>query len=404
MSDSMPSQQQRAAERLITGQAWDDYCNMIRLAGHEIERWGDGINDLDRAEWYRFLTRLMRNGLERFVENRDSGNPQLRDAPWRCFINLQNPDQDHLMAEFSAEGEYVIRGEPGTVPYFIISTWSAPEPGEPGAEDWAVQGLEGLERFNPALLRTGHFLASDDLQRGPDGHFQIVVSRTEHPGNWLRMDADTTGIIVRVVYSDRQQERPPALSISPLDGVHLQPLDPAALSTNLAKAGQLVLGYTQLVNEWWQNFSPHPNQIRFSMERYLSNGGVADRQFGFGAWQKAEHEALVLEFYPPECEYWIFQICNVWQENLDIYELGRGYVTSRTVQLEDSGLVRIVIADRNPGVANWIDSFAHVQGLMGLRLIQTKGVPEVRCYRGPLAALEQDGIEAIPTWFEEQQQ
>src|SRR5690625_4725103 len=89
MTDSRPEEEQRAAERLLAGQAWDDYCDTIRLAGHQIEQLGDGLSDLDRAEWYRFLTRLMRNGLERFVENRDPGNPRFRDAPWRCFVKTR---------------------------------------------------------------------------------------------------------------------------------------------------------------------------------------------------------------------------------------------------------------------------------------------------------------------------
>jgi len=406
MTDSRPEEEQRAAERLLAGQAWDDYCDTIRLAGHQIEQLGDGLSNLDRAEWYRFLTRLMRNGLERFVENRDPGNPRFRDAPWRCFINLQNPDQDHLMAELplGSGKDFIIRGERGTVPYFILSTWTAAEPAVPGASSWADQGLEGLEDFNPALLQTGDFIASGDLQYDAEGRFEIVLSPEPGPGNRLRLDEDTTGIIVRVVYEDRTSEQPPRFTLTPAEGRRIQPLEPAALSNNLAKAAQLVLGYTGLVTDWWQSFEPRANQIHFSMERYLSNGGVADREFGFSAWRKEHNEALVVEFTPPDCEYWIFQLCNLWQENLDTYEQGNGYINNRTARLEADGSVRVIIADRDPGVGgNWMDSLSHTQGMMGLRLIQTRGVPVVRCLRGPLEALERDGIQALAHHFEEQE-
>ena len=43
-----------AASRLASGRAWDDFCEVIRLAGHTVDRWGDEIGDLERAEWYRF--------------------------------------------------------------------------------------------------------------------------------------------------------------------------------------------------------------------------------------------------------------------------------------------------------------------------------------------------------------
>ena len=76
----------RAAERLITGQAWDDYCETLKAAGRMIEEFGEQPSDLDRAEWYRFLTRLMRRGAERLIENGEPTRPRLRDMPWRQSI------------------------------------------------------------------------------------------------------------------------------------------------------------------------------------------------------------------------------------------------------------------------------------------------------------------------------
>ena len=58
-----------AERRLVSGRAWDDFCESVRRAGHMIERFGDEVDALDRAEWYRFMTRLMRNGFERYMEN-----------------------------------------------------------------------------------------------------------------------------------------------------------------------------------------------------------------------------------------------------------------------------------------------------------------------------------------------
>jgi hypothetical protein len=124
--------------------------------------------------------------------------------------------------------------------------------------------------------------------------------------------------------------------------------------------------------EWKHDLSASPNSLEFSDERYLSHGGVADRQFAFGVWRKPAHQALVVEFDPPECEYWNFQLCNIWQENLDNYEDGQGYVTKSTATHEPDGRVRIVIADTDPRLAgNWVDSFGHTSGLMGLRFINT---------------------------------
>ena len=59
----------RARDRLVSGEAWDDFCETLKVAGRVIDAFGDAPSDLERAEWYRFLSRLTRNGFERMVEN-----------------------------------------------------------------------------------------------------------------------------------------------------------------------------------------------------------------------------------------------------------------------------------------------------------------------------------------------
>lgn len=387
-----------AADRLTSGRAWEDFCDTLRLAGRMIEQWGDEPSELDRAEYYRFLSRLCRNGFERFVENCEPERPRLRDGSWRQSINFQNPDQDHLLSEFvDGRHEYRITGQRGTVPYFILGAWRAAQPADLGARDWAAQGVAGLKEFDPATLTTTAFLQSDQMTFAPDGSFEIILSQKKHPGNWLPLTADTTGILVRVVYHERSRETPPEMRIERLDAVEPQPITAAQMSEGLAKAGQVVLGYSELVRSWWQdNLAQRPNQIRFSMATYLSNGGVADRQHGFGSWRRGPGQALVIEFTPPECEYWIFQLCNRWQENLDNYEDGQGYVTKFTVKPESDGRVRVVIAERDPGIGgNWIDPYGHEAGGMSLRLIKTTGVPKLTAHLVGLAELSRQGWDAL---------
>jgi len=387
-----------AKQRLLSGRAWDDFCETLRLAGHAIESWGDLPDELDRTEWYRFLTRVARNGLERFVENCEPDRPRLRDAPWRQSINVQCPDQDHLLAEFvDGSCEYRIRGQRGTLPYFVIAAWSAPQPADLGARDWAPLGPKGLRDFDPATLRTTSFLQSDQIRFESDGSFEVIVSQREHPGNWLALRPDSVGILIRTVHHDRAKEVAPRFEIERLDQPKPRPIRPEEMSAGLAKAGQVVLGYSELVRAWWQeNLGQRPNQLRFSRTTYLSNGGVPDRHFAFGAWRKSAEQALVLEFRPPDCEYWIFQLCNLWQENLDNYEDGQGYVTKFTARGESDRSVRIVVAERDPGIGgNWIDSFGHSAGIMGLRLIKCDEPPPVVIHLIELAALEREGERAL---------
>ena len=112
--------------------------------------------------------------------------------------------------------------------------------------------------------------------------------------------------------------------------------------------------------------------------------------------QKKADEALVIRFSPAECEYWIFQVCNRWQENLDVYEDGQGYLTQFTAAFEEDGSVLAILADRDPGLGgNWINSFQHEAGVFSLRLIQTTGGSPITIHRVDLPSLEQEGWRAL---------
>jgi hypothetical protein len=391
----------KAAERLLSGRAWDDFCEQVRLAGHMVDRFGDTADALDRAEWYRFVTRLMRNGFERFMENCEPERPRLRDAPWRQGINFQSPDQDHLLAEFT-DGSlaYRVRGNRGGVPYFVMAAWSARQPPDLAAHDWAGLGTAGLQQFDPAMLRTTGFLPSEAIHFDAEGNFEVIVSRDKPEGavDWLPITADCVGILVRVVYHRRELTVPPTMAIERLDGADPRPLSPAEAAAGLAKSAQLVLGYAELVRSWWQdNLGKRPNRIRFSRAVYLSNGGVPDRHHGFGTWECNPDEALVVEFTPVPCDYWILQLCNIWQENLDCYEDGDGYVQKYRARHQADGTVRIVVCEQDPGIGgNHIRPCGHVHGGWSLRFIRTSGEPPpVRVYRVPLAALREHGEAAL---------
>ena len=151
------------------------------------------------------------------------------------------------------------------------------------------------------------------------------------------------------------------------------------------------------MRDWWANkLPPESNRIVFSEATYLSNGGVLDRLHGFGRWQKSAGDALVVQFTPPECEYWILQLCNLWHENLDVYEDGQGYVTKFNARYDSGGSIVAVIADTDPGVGgNWIDSFAHTNGIFSLRLIKPTDAPFVTIHCVPLARLRAEGFACL---------
>ena len=257
----------RARERLVDGQAWDDFCDTLKVAGHVIDEFGDEPSDQERAEWYRYLTRMVRNGFERMVENCEPERPRLRDAPWRQSINVQSPDQDHLMCEFvDGRHEYRISGHRGTLPYFIIATWTAPQPPDLASRNWAELGVDGLADFDPTHLKTTSFLHSGEIDFDDEGRFEVILSQTPRERNWVALEESTTGVWIRTLYANREDTVAPRMRIERLDRPKPRPLEPEEMSAGLAKAGQIVLGYAELVRAWWQNnLSQRPNSIDLSL-------------------------------------------------------------------------------------------------------------------------------------------
>ena len=393
----------RAANRLLSGQAWEDYCDTLRETGRIVNAFGDSLSELDRVEWYRFLSRYVRMGFEHYVECSEPTRPRFHDMTWRQSINFTSPLQDHLFADFvDGSATYAIEGNRGTLPYFVMASLEFDGPADFGAQNWAARGVAGLKDFNPALLKTRGALQSQDMEFDVAGNFRVILSQTRPATgeNWLKLTPGASMLLVRGVYSRREGTVPATMRIARLDKAPPRPIDAAFLAGALAKAGQMTLAYAELARGWWQdNLATRPNTLRFDEALYMSNGGVKDDRFhGFGAWECAADEALIVKFTPIPCDFWTFQFCNIWQENFDNYEEGQGYVYKDGAELEADGTVTLVVSATNPGCGGtWIDPYGHSQGGWSFRLIKTYGKlpPPVYTWRVRRADLQREGLALL---------
>ena len=64
-------------KNVIDGQVWSDFCDALKQAGEVILREDSTANPLDRAEGWRYLSRLTRLALEQSVEHADTEAPTL---------------------------------------------------------------------------------------------------------------------------------------------------------------------------------------------------------------------------------------------------------------------------------------------------------------------------------------
>lgn len=352
---------------ILSGQAWDAYCDALKAAGAAILRPETPVTALDRAEGWRFLSRLARMGLEMMVECADPEFPAFYRATHETVKILgDNPDTLYGNATISGTRRYRISGQRGTAPYLTFGT---------KANRLATAGT---------LVSTGELDAAD-MAFGPDGSFEIALSRDRQPGNWLPLDADSSMLLVRETFLDRARETPTRLAIECLD----RPAAPAPLSaeklrTGLAAAAGFVAGTARTTVEWAEMFRRRPNLLpRLDQDFFQRAGGHPSIYYCHGYWELGPDEALEIHTEIPPCTYWNFVLQNYWMESTD-YRFLASYVNKRSAHRNADGTVTIIVASRDPGAANFIDTAGHRSGTMLLRWVGATEHPEPRCRVIPL--------------------
>ena len=94
------------------------------------------------------------------------------------------------------------------------------------------------------------------MEIAEDGSFEIIVSRTEQPGNWLPMGENSNSILVRQTFQDRVNEQRAELKIERIGASEErpQPLTPEKLQRALVGATLWVQGAATMFENWSESF------------------------------------------------------------------------------------------------------------------------------------------------------
>ncbi|KAA5834919.1 DUF1214 domain-containing protein [Saccharopolyspora hirsuta] len=337
---------------------WSEFCRALERAGEVVLRDAAPDTPLDRAEGFRYLSRLTREMLYSCVDNADPDFPRLHELDL-VKIGADNPDNVYLSANIRGDRSYRITGKRGTIAYFSIGS---------KANRYAKDGT---------MASTGE-LTDADLVVEPDGTVEIIASATEQGRNWLPLAPDSTGLVVRQTYLDRSTETPGQWHIERLDApAGPAPLSPEFLVGALRRAALSVHGTAATFADWTELFMTRPNELPdFGQEMFQRAGGDPEIYYLHGYWTLRPDQAWVIETEVPDCPYWNFQLNNWWMESLD--HRRRISVNKHTATL-DGGTLTIVVADRDPGVGNWIDTCGHRSGTALLRWLGADAHPIPRC-------------------------
>lgn len=344
-------------EKATSGEAWSEFCDMLKSAGQLITENSDN-DELERAEGFRYLARLLAGALNDGIDPSPLNPPQLNYRKTR--IGADNPDFNYGSVRIC-----------GTAIYRIVGTKN-------DAYNFNVGAFHGSLGSPKGLQSTG-FLNQLDLFGDGTDSFEIIASSDKAAlaqyaqsdnAHWLELCDESNSLIIRQTLLNPATDKPTEIDITYLDGKLKQSstvLTAARLNDTLGRAAFMVHGISQQFLGWTRDFKQRPNHISEIKPELLGMAkGDPNCQYNYGYFDIQPGQALRITLHPPECEYWNIQLANHWLESLDNPDAVAS-INNASAVVEDDGSVVVVVSDADPGCANWLDTQSHQRGVIALR-------------------------------------
>lgn len=269
-------------------------------------------------------------------------------------LNAGQPNADTIYksARITAGGAYRLRGTRGTVKQMTLGQGGA------GPSDPQAGKL-------PAAARPFHDF--DELKLDAEGRFDVMLSAerpSNYVGDWWQLDAGTATLILRAVSSDWARERDPTVAVERLDAVPGLPRRSASDLEGTIR--RLPLGAELLATMLADNV------LKLEAEGYLERfkdrgprpGGVPGQFYYESVFDLGDDEALLIEVKAPTvCKYRSLMLTNEIEQAIDWYN-NHSSLNDAQAPVDRDGMLRIIVAPKDPGVPNWLDTAGHSRGLI----------------------------------------
>ncbi len=327
----------------------------------------------DWAEGFRSVTRMASLALEHVVEKGDPASPVLFSSqnPWSKLIG-DNPDTNYYFCTIDPQYDYRVWGVRGNAPYVGLTF---------GSDIFRGTAPKGL-----GTTGQGHL---DQFERDADGHFELILSATEKPGNWIEIPPHTRHVAFRETIPDRSQVQPAEIHLERTSPEQPPELQPEVLAERLeAAANHLIWIFTAVTGSWkmsGQNLNvivgAHGSQVVKAAQREVSTHSATDMYYQSGHWKLEKGQAWVVKILPPpnDYAYWGLVITNPWLESYDYFRTTT-HLSNKTGVMNPDGSMTIVVAQEDPGVPNWLDCGSRLEGKALLRwTLAGDQVPDPEC-------------------------
>lgn len=264
-----------------------------------------------------------------------------------------NPDHIYRSSNIDGSGQYEITGAftPAARPaQFVLSVAPAVEFHQ-----------QALSKNGADLGQQIALLSDKDLKVDANGRFRITLGGTapEGSGTHIVLPSGPIGVGFRDVLSDWTQ-RPGNLQIRRIDGAQDMPFDASALRDRvLANLEPYIRFWSSYPERWFGGLKP--NSVASPVPRDGGWGFLSGLRFAL----KSDEAVLVTINYGG-AQYAGIQVVDPWMIASD----ARRYQTSLNpgqAKPDANGDYSFVIAPRDPGVANWLDTNGLQDGFAVLR-------------------------------------
>ncbi|WP_067440152.1 hypothetical protein [Nocardioides jensenii] len=320
---------------------------------------------LDSAEGHRLYLRYLTIGLELFIDYGDPVWPafhsKTRDGV-RKFAG-DSPGQLYDAALVSFGHEYVVSGSMAETEFIEFSLYAG--------------DLTGLNSSPRRMIAS---VTEQDLDVDEDGSFELRLD-ARGGRNALRMEPDANSISVRRYLRDPLRDRPRPLSIR-----RTTPAPPRAplTSEDLAVGMEKAIGFARFNTRVWAEWAHRERSQRLNVLEAMPDAGDIHTPAGHGYltgyWSLEPGQALTIEFTPDPDGYWSLVPMNFWMESFEWRFGDRVHATSFDTSPGRGGVVRLVLAEQDPGLAghDWLATQGHLEGMIALRHARSAGpIPPV---------------------------
>jgi hypothetical protein len=393
--------------------AWDDLIQELQRARDAIDQpelMPAPPSDRNLAEGYRYLMGFVHSAVERAFHH-DARFPSVRHAlSIITKATIDNADAIYFFAPIDGRESYVVRGKVADHRH-----WRGEPPAATGRKapqylifelsDGCLAGDSGsLAELRPGVKVQTDRIDSSQLEVAADGSFEILIAPVRpagHTGNYLcshkrvsrphpdrpdsGLDRHACWLSGRQLFYDWEREDPTPLAIARVgaEGDHPADYTPSRAAAQLREMGALVRGQMQFWNEFYtvllevygkregghparpgERFMPRNAFNQPNAASGATGGGQSTNIYAGGVFELEPDEALVIESrIPTPPQYIGFHLGNLWGESLDFANRHTS-LNGFQVEPDPDGLLRYVVAHRDPGVPNWLDTTGHREGFL----------------------------------------